>query len=859
MRVPLSWLREVVDVAPGATGDDVAATLVRVGLEEEGLHGGDVTGPLVVGRVLSAEAEPQKNGKTIRWCSVEVGEAQPRGIVCGASNIVAGALVVVALPGAVLPGPFPIAARKTYGHVSDGMVASAREVGLGDEHEGIIVLQDLLGAGAADLVPGQDAAALLGLDEEVVEVNVTPDRGYCLSVRGLGREYAHGARLDVATAFRDPADVEVPTATGGGGWPVELTRDSPPAMGPGCTRFTTRVVRGIDAAAPSPFWLRRRLQQAGMRPISLAVDVTNHVMLATGQPLHAYDAAALDGGIVVRRAAPGEELTTLDGAVRALHPEDLLITDSGGARAIGVAGVMGGAATEVGASTTDVVIESARFDPVSVARSARRHRLPSEASRRFERGVDPDLAPAAAELAVRLLVEHGGGVAEPGAGDVGHGQHAREVARIVLPASLVTDVVGVEVPAATVVELLEQVGCTVTGAAGHGAGGGAGVGDLGVLPPPWRPDLTQPVDLVEEVARLHGYEHIPSVLPLAPVGAGLTAEQRARRAVARSLAASGWVEVLSYPFVGPERSDELGLPADDARRVSLRVANPLSEEQPLLRTSLLSTLVDAVRRNVARGATDVALFEVGRVTRPVPGAPPAPVLPVDRPPSAEQLAALEQALPAQPVRLAGVMTGRAEPAGWWGDGRPAAWSDAVAAAQDAAAVVGAELTAGADVHAPWHPGRCAVLRLPDGTPAGHAGELSPGALTALGLPARTVAFELDLDAVVAAAPGAVRSEPVSTYPLAKEDLALVVDADVPAEDVRRAVLAGVDAAGLGGVVEDVRLFDVYTGAQVPAGRRSLAFALRLRAPDRTLTAAETAAVRGASLAGAASVGAVLRS
>jgi len=859
MRVPLSWLRSSVDVPADATGEQVAAALVRVGLEEEGLHGGDVTGPVVVARVLSAEPEPQKNGKTINWCSLDTGEAEPRGIVCGASNFAAGDLVVAALPGAVLPGPFPIAARKTYGHVSDGMICSARELGLGDDHAGIIVLEELLGAGAGGAAPGDDALALLGLAEEVVEVNITPDRGYCFSVRGLAREYAHGARLDVATAFRDPAAVAVPEADGEG-FGVSLADDAPIGGRPGATRVVTRVVRGVDPAAPSPWWLRRRLQQAGMRPISLAVDVTNHVMLETGQPLHAYDLAAVDGALTVRRARAGERLTTLDGVERALHPEDLLIADGpGGARPIGLAGVMGGAATEVGATTRDVVVESARFDPVSIARTARRHKLPSEASRRFERAVDPELQAAAAELAVRLLVEHGGGTADAGATDARAAAPTGPAApaSLRLPVDLPARVVGLDLPVETTTALLEQIGCAVH-ADVDPEGGESGA--LVVTPPSWRPDLVQPVDLVEEVARLHGYEHIPSVLPRAGSGRGLTREQRARRLVSRAMAADGLVEVLSYPFIGPERADELGLPADDARRRALRVANPLSDEQPLLRTSLLASLLDVLRRNTSRGAGDVALFEVGRVTRPVDGAPPAPLLGVERRPTDAELAALEAAVPPQPVRLAGLLAGRREPAGWWGPGRAADSTDAVAAALRAAEVLGVALTATSDVHAPWHPGRCAALSLLDGTLVGHAGELHPAVVAALDLPARTVAFELDLDVLVAAAPDVVAAPRLSSFPLAKEDLALVVDAAVPAEEVRQALLAGLVDAGHGDLVEDVHLFDVYTGAQVPAGSRSLAFALRLRAPDRTLTAADAAAVRDAALAEAnRRTGAVLRS
>ncbi len=872
MRAPMSWLRQWADVPATATGEDVAAALVRVGLEEEGLHSGGTTGPVVVGRVLSAEPEPQKNGKTINWCSVDTGELargeEPRGVVCGASNFTAGDLVVVATPGAVLPGPFPIAARKTYGHVSDGMICSARELGLGEDHDGIIVLQRLLGAGASALEPGQDALALLGLTEEVVEVNVTPDRGYCFSVRGLAREYVHGAGLDVATAFRDPADVEVPAPTSAG-HPVELRDDAPVHGAPGCTRFVTRVVRGVDASGPSPYWLQRRLQQAGMRPISLAVDVTNHVMLELGQPLHAYDLATLDGPLVVRRARAGERMTTLDGVVRELHPEDLLIADGpGGERAIGVAGVMGGRETEVSASTQDVLVEAARFDPVTIARSARRHKLPSEASKRFERGVDTALQAAAAELAVRLLVEHGGGTADPAATDVVAPGAVLEPAVIALPASLSARLSGVpadQLGRARVVELLEQVGCRVE------AGAGAGDEALVVHPPTWRPDLVQPVDLVEEVVRLHGYEAIPSELPPAPPGRGLTAAQRARRRVSDALAAAGLVEVRSYPFTSAARSDQLGLPADDPRRVALRLANPLSEEQPLLRTSVLATLLDVLRRNTSRGAVDAALFELGSVTLPGPevvaGQRPAPRPGVDRRPSAAELDALEAAVPHQPVHLAGVLSGRAEREGWWGAGRVADVHDAVAAAQVVAGALRLELEVSADAVAPWHPGRCARLSLrgEDGTSAvvGHAGELHPAVATALELPARTCAFEVDLDALVAAAPQLVPAPRLSAFPPSKEDVALVVDSSVPAESVRQALLAGAASAeegvGAGSLVEEVRLFDVYTGAPVPEGQRSLAFSLRLRAQGRTLTAADAAAVREAAVAEAARRhGAVLR-
>ena len=832
MRIPLTWLGDYVDLPDGVTGEQVAADLVRVGLEEEAVHGGDVRGPLVVGRVLEFADEPQKNGKTIRWCQVDVGESHgPRGIVCGAHNFVAGDLVVVSLPGAVLPGGFVISARRTYGHVSDGMICSAKELGLGDDHEGII----RLGEWGIEAPVGADGVALLGLDEETVEVNVTPDRGYALSIRGVARDYA----LSTGARFTDPALVQAPQA-GGDGFGVELADDAPIRGRIGCDRYVARVVRGIDASRPSPRWLQRRLEQAGMRPISLAVDVTNYVMLAVGQPLHAFDLAGLQAPIVVRRARAGEHLTTLDDVDRTLDPEDLLITDANGERVLALAGVMGGASSEVTQTTTDVLVESAHFDPVTVARTARRHRLSTEASRRFERGVDTDVAAAAAELAVRLLVEHGGG--EPGPVTDVDVRAPRVAVR--MSADLPDRLVGRTYGRDRVVELLTAVGCEV-----------AADGDvLAVTPPPWRPDLRLGVDLVEEVARLDGYAEIPSVLPVAPAGRGLTTSQHGRRSVARALAEHGLVEVLTYPFVGEDVGDVYGLPADDPRRPAVKLANPLSEEQPYLRTWLLPTLVEAARRNLGRGQSDLALFEIGLVVRPRPGTDAvAPRPPVDHRPTPADVAAIDAALPRQPRRVAVLLTGHREQPGWYGSGRLADWTDAIDAALLVGRTLGLTLTVSRDDHAPWHPGRCARLEFA-GVTVGHAGEVHPQVVERLGLPARACAAEVELDLLLEASGGIRAAEPVSTFPVAKEDVALVVDAGVPAAAVEAAL-----REGAGDLLESVRLFDVYTGPQVGEGRKSLAFALRLRARDRTLTAAESAAARDAAVRAAGSlVGAVQR-
>jgi phenylalanyl-tRNA synthetase beta chain len=843
MRVPLSWLGETVALPPGTTGRQVVTDLARVGLEEEAVHGGDLTGPLVVGRVLDLADEKQKNGKTIRWCQVDVGEHNPpgggaRGIVCGAHNFAAGDLVVVALPGSVLPGGFAISARRTYGHLSDGMICSVKELGIGDDHAGILRLAEI---GLGDAEVGADAVALLGLDEETIEVNVTPDRGYALSVRGVAREYSHAT----GAAFTDPAAVEAPAATPGG-FPVELDDRGPLRGRPGCDRFAARVVRGVRAAAPSPAWLRRRLEQAGMRPISLAVDVTNYVMLAVGQPLHAFDLATLTAPLVVRRATPGERLTTLDGADRALDREDLVVADSAGgrgARAVALAGVMGGADTEVSTATADILLEAAHWDPVSISRTARRHRLGSEAARRFERGVDDDLGPRAIELAVRLLVEHGGG--EPGpATDT---DERVPPAPVRMPADLPARVVGVAYSAAEVAATLAEIGCSVDRDVDRDGE------DLVVTVPTWRPDLRTGIDLVEEVARLRGYDRIPSVVPTPPPGRGLTAAQRLRRSVARGLADAGLVEVLSYPFVAPGVHDALRLPADDPRRRAVRLRNPLSDEQPEMRTSLLPPLLDTLRRNLSRGVVDVGLFELGLVVRPGEHGAPAPVPPLGRRPSDDELAALAAAVPPQPGRVAAVLTGHRELPGWDTSGRVADWTDAVAVAGTVAAALGLRLDVVQDEHAPWHPGRCARLELA-GELAGHAGELDPRVLAALGLPERTAAVELDLDLLVAAAPEIRRAAALSTFPLAKEDVALVVADDVPVADVEAAL-----REGAGDLLESLRLFDVYTGEQVGPGRRSLAFALRFRAPDRTLTAAELGRARSAAVAAAAErTGAVLR-
>jgi phenylalanyl-tRNA synthetase beta chain len=820
MRVPIGWLAEYVDVPAGTTVEDLDTAFVRLGLEVEEIHRPEpVTGPLVVGRVLEIE-ELTGFKKPIRYTRVDVGEGEPRGIVCGARNFAAGDAVVVALPGAVLPGGFAIAARTTYDHVSDGMICSVRELGVGEDHAGILVLGDDAPA------PGTPAGPLVGLDDVVIELAVTPDRGYCLAMRGIAREMGTG----LGVPWRDPGALTPPAWSGAPAWDVRVEDAGR------CDRFSMIALEGLDPAAPTPWWMRRRLAQSGVRSISLAVDVTNYVMLELGQPMHAFDRDAVTGPIVVRRARAGERLATLDGTDRALDADDLLITDDTGP--IGLAAVMGGASTEIGDATTAVLLEAAHWEPTGVARTARRHRLPSEAAKRFERGVDPEMTIVALARAAALLAEHGGAKVVGLPVDVDT-RTPRPV--IALDAARPARVAGVPYGPSQVLELLAAVGCSVDGSDG---------GPLRVTPPSWRPDLTDPADLVEEVVRLAGYDDIPSVLPTAPPGRGLTDAQRRRRAIGRALAEDGYVEAPAYPFVGERALDALGLAADDERRQVVLVRNPLSEEEPALRTTLLPGLLATLARNFARGQRDLALFEHGAV---FPGGrrSPAPLPGVDRRPDDETLAALLAAVPEQPWHVAVALTGQREARGWWGPGRPAEWADAVQAARLVAAAAGVELTVRAGERAPWHPGRCAELLVGD-VVVGHAGELHPRVCAALELPARTSVMELDVDALPAAAVPV--GPPISAFPPVHMDAALIVSDEHPEAAVRAALVAGA-----GELLEDLRLFDVYTGHPVGEGERSLAYRMTFRAPDRTLTGEEASAIFHAAVESASrATGAHLR-
>ncbi|MFH0412550.1 phenylalanine--tRNA ligase subunit beta [Corynebacterium sp. L4756] len=803
MLISQNWLHSVLgEHNPGwtVTSEELDAGFVRVGFETEGYEPlPDITGPVVIGRVEKIE-ELTEFKKPIRYCHVNVGQAngtgELQGIICGARNFEEGSLVPVSLPGAELPGGFKIAARETYGHISNGMICSAAELGLTAKSDGIITLDESYTEHI-----GEDALPLLGGPDTVFDVNITPDCGYALSMRGLSREIASAFDLK----FVDP----VGEASGANGSLIDIDlRAETKAI-----RFGLRKVTGIDPKAQSPFWMQRILMLGGQRPVNLATDITNYVMLFLGQPMHAFDANQVAGNLVVRNAQAGEKFETLDHVKRELFADDVVICDDNGIQSM--AGVMGGTTSEISDETTDVYFEAATWDPITVARTSRRHKLSSEASRRFERGVDPVIVEYALDLACELLVQYGGGHVEEGRTLVGSIPDAPVVSMDITKPSRYA---GVEYSAETITARLEEVGCSVSAYDNGNA--------LDVTIPSWRTDIAEDVDLVEEILRLEGLEAIPSILPIPTIGGtGLTPAQKRRRAIGHGLAYSGYAEVIPSPFINPETFDTWELDADDARRNVVNVQNPLESDKNKLSTTLLPNMLEAVARNVARGRSDVSLFGLQQVA--FKRADNTPMPDVTKRPSDEEIDQLINTLPAQPLHVATVGAGNLEFEGPWGEGRAYSYADAIESARQVARSAGVEIELeNADVK-PWHPGRCAAIKV-GGIVVGYAGELHPQILKALGLPERTCAMEMDVTALPFT--DNLPAPVLSSFPTLHQDIALVVGEDVPAETVRKTL-----EEGAGELLESVELFDVFRGEKLGAEKKSLAFKMFFRAPDRTLT------------------------
>ena len=816
MRAPLSWVKEFVEIPDSVTPEEISDGLVRVGFEVEEIirQGSDLTGPLVFAKVLSIE-ELTEFKKPVRYVGLDCGEKETRFVICGATNFNVGDLIVAALPGAVLPGDFNIAARETYGKTSNGMICSARELGLGEDHSGIMTFAE----GTVKI--GEDAIAGLMINDVIFDIAVNPDRGYALSIRGIAREIAGSLNLK----FIDPVDAlrDLTFADTGKGVTAKIADPTTASV------FYLRTLSNFDSAATTPLWMRRRIEKMGMRSISLVVDVTNYVMLELGQPLHAFDKSKIKGGLTIKRAGKAQPFTTLDGQIRQLDPDDLMVCDDD--QPLALAGTMGGASSEISESTTDIALEAVRFDPVCIAKNSRRHKLSSEASRRLERSVDPSLAEFASARFVQLLTSH---------------SSAQHVATVVdgkpryapllkLDPTYVCRILGLDIAPSKIAELLRSIGCDVDEKT------------FEVDPPSWRWDLLTPSDLAEEVARMIGYDKIPSVLPPRPLHASLTTNQKRRRAVAQMLANRGVAEVQTFPFTNQETIDFMGFVGE--RAATYKIANPMSEEFPLMRVHLVPGLIEVAERNISRGAKDFAIFEMGSIFRSSQKLVPFISPDLSKRPEKKIIDEIFASVPPQGYHVAGLFVGKNEIEDWQGKARAYTWQDAIAYAQDVLALCNLQWTVKRSDLAPWHPGRCAELVV-DGKAVAHAGELHPRIVAKYGLPERSVAFAVALSALPESE--LVRPTTVGTMPAALQDVALIVDAGVTAADVESAL-----RSGAGDLLESITLFDRYD--KLGDGKISLAFSLIFRAPDRTLTGAEVAQMRESAVAAASkATGAILR-
>ena len=803
MRAPLSWIKDFVDLPSSLTADDISKGLVRVGFEVEDViyQGADVKGPLVFGEVLSIE-EITEFKKPIRYVGLDCGEKQTRFVICGATNFVVGDMVLVALPGSVLPGNFAIAARETYGKTSNGMICSAKELGLSDDHAGIMVFDK------EQVSSKDDVREKLQLDDIIFDIAVNPDRGYALSIRGVAREIAGAFDLK----FIDPANQLRGLNFEKSGSGVKPKIDDKESA----SVFYLRTLSNFDSKATTPLWMRRRIEKMGMRSISLVVDVTNYVMLELGQPLHAFDRKKIKGDLRVARAGKSAKFVTLDGQERTLDPADLMVCDD--ERPLALAGTMGGLYSEITDETTEIALEAVRFNPIAIAQNSRRHKLSSEASRRLERGVDPCLAELASARFVQLLTEHS---SAKHVETLSTGEAKYPVSFTINPDQIST-ILGFEVSSTQILKSLQTIGCEVNES------------NFEINPPTWRPDLTNVSDIAEEVARIIGYDSIPSILPNRPLHASLTPIQKRRRVIAAFLANRGFSEVLTFPFTNRKTIDEMGFVGSRASTYAL--ANPMSDENPLLRVHLIPGLIEVAARNISRGAQDFAIFETGSIFRSTKKLDAFVNPDTSVRPGQQIVSKIFESVPDQIEMVAGLLVGKREVEDWQGKSQSFEWSDAISFAQEILDLCHLEYEVKRSDLAPWHPGRCAEL-IVDGTVVAHAGEVHPRILAQYNLPARSSAFAINLGALPAST--LVKPSRVGVMPAAVQDVALIVDSRVPALEVQEAL-----REGAGDLLESIALFDRYD--KVGDGKVSLAFTLTFRAEDRTLTGEEVSAMREAA-------------
>jgi phenylalanyl-tRNA synthetase beta chain len=783
MRISLKWLSDYVDLP---SPEEVAAKLTAVGLEVEAIErtGQGLRG-VVAARIVASEKHP--NAEKLSVTRIDRGDGEPLQVVCGAKNYAVGDVVPLATIGTTLPGGTKIEKAKLRGVESSGMLCSARELGLAEDASGLLILPK-------DVKPGTPIAEALGLEDVLLEVNVTPNRPDCLSHVGIAREVA--AILGRTATLPAPklAESGAPASDA-----VKVRIEAPDA----CARYAARVIEGVKIG-PSPAWLARRLEACGVRAISNVVDATNYVLLELGHPLHAFDLDKVAGReIVVRTARPGEKLTTLDGKERALEPDDLLIADRD--RGSALAGVMGGGDSEISAGTTRVLLESAWFQPSSIRRTSRRQGLKTEASYRFERGADPGMVIPAVDRCAALIAELAGGTVRPGTVDA----HPRAVAPpdVRLRWRRPAEVLGMDVGREDARRILAGLGFEEKDSDGEGAT---------FRVPSWRVDVSIEEDLVEEIVRTKGYDAIPETLPANAVTT--PAEPVEAQAIARARAAlegAGFAEAVNFSFVAARELEPFGAHVQtgdgSGRALGIALRNPISADLAIMRTSLVPSLLRNAAHNRRQRVDDVRLYELARAYWPNPRPAEAP--------SSEAL------------QLAGVLVGRRAPVGWAAPGDAVDFYDAKAAVT---AVLEALGISGARLDAPgasWlHPRTSATVRLGDDV-LGDVGELHPRVAQAFDLPRGVLAFELHVDALLRAARLVPQYRRIPNVPAVLRDLAVVVDDAVTAASVEAVVREEP-------LVEAVTLFDVYRGAPLPSGKKNLALAIAYRAPDRTLTDGE---------------------
>ncbi len=833
MRVPETWLREYCDPDLDVAGVEERLTMTGTKVEAIHHHGVPSTESFVVGRVLSAEQHPDAD--RLKVCAVEIGEESPATIVCGAPNVAAGQTVAVARPGARMPDGSKLKQAKLRGVVSEGMILAASELEIGAGGEGIMVLDDAqLDADRSEIDGISDRPALgtpladvLPISTDVIELEVTPNRPDCLGVYGVARELhaATGAPL-AAEPWRD--DPGSPGAVSG----AEVTVECPDL----CPRFTARVFENVTIA-PSPPWLAARLSAAGQRPINNVVDVTNYAMLLTGQPLHAFDLDRVAGArLTVRRAGEDEQVTTLDGQTRTLDSEMVVIEDADGPTSI--AGLMGGERSEVQPETTRVLLEVANWLGPNIHRSSWALGLRSEASARFEKGLAPEQCLWAQAVATRLMIELCGATLLPGTIDVG-GEGAPPPA-IGLREARVRAILGIEIPRARQAEILNALDFDTADAPDG----------LQATPPPVRrEDVTREIDLIEEVARIDGLERLPVTLPARRGAAGrLTHAQWVRRAAEDALAGRGLHEIVGWSFAEPALLDRLLLGDDHPLRSVVRIENPLSEDQSIMRPTLLGSLLDAARHNISRNGPDIAIFESGAVYR-------APHAATDAATGGERPA---DDRPADEHQALGVLlSGELEPPSWRGRRGEVDFFAAKALLGSLLERFHVHWSVREAPHWPFlHPGRSAevLARGPSAEPLrlGFLGEVHPRVAESWDL-GRTATFAIDLGILAAVAPEVVSFTAFGPFPALRQDLAVTLPVGVSA----RELLHLVRRVG-GEMLETAEIFDVYTGAQVGEGRRSLALTMSFRALERTLTDEDVAPVRERILAALSELGGELR-